>query len=374
MVVKANGYGEIVESLRARIQAGELGCGTRLPNIRDLATSFGVNYTTAQRATSELQRAGYVVARGRHGCTVTDDWTRLTPALGGLKTAPPRPLRLGMIVGDDAARHGDHPSQLMSIERVLTSRVCGEGGSLIRFPQPANGMQVAPGLVREICRAPLDVLVIPNSLVRIDEASYQQLEDDGKTCVVYAGTLADETDRDMVRVDDVWAFRTIADRLWQMGHRRIAYLGFSPDQAGLEWNRVRHAAWRQALAARGARPLAQDAVLLGDHQWANAVPKRLAAYDAVVCANDNWAAFLIEAFRKLRVRVPEDVSVTGYDNMCGDRIPAGVTTFTLPYERVVAAIMAIAARRMQRDEEAGDRISITLRPVLIPRATWCERD
>ena len=57
-----------------------------------------------------------------------------------------------------------------------------------------------------------------------------------------------------------------------------------------------------------------------------------------------------------------------------DRIPAGVTTFTLPYERVVAAIMAIAARRMQRDEEAGDRISITLRPVLIPRATWCERD
>lgn len=371
--MKANGYGEIVERFRGRIHAGELESGTRLPSIRELAASFDVNYATAQRAIMELQRAGYVVAQGRHGCTVTDDWTRLTPTPNGAKTTSARPLRLGMLVGESAAQSGEHPPQLVSLERMLTARVCADGGSVIRFPLPDGSMQPSSGLVQEICRAPIDVLVIANSWARLDAGTYRLLEHAGKSCVIYAGTLVEAPDRDLVRIDDVWAFQTITERLWQMGHRRLAYVGFTPEPLGWEWNRARLAAWRESMASLGAKTTERDVIQLADLRWAGGVPQRLATYDAVVCANDRLAGFVIETLGVLGVRVPEDVSVTGYDNMCDDRAPAGVTTFSLPYERVVAAILSIATRRVLHDEEAGDRMTITLRPVLIPRATWQTR-
>ena len=55
--------------------------------------------------------------------------------------------------------------------------------------------------------------------------------------------------------------------------------------------------------------------------------------DALICANDNMAIGAIKAFRENNIRVPEDIAVTGFDDI--ERAQEiGLTTITVPdYER-----------------------------------------
>src|SRR3989304_5993565 len=66
---KVNGrvprYHRIAEALRERIRGGELAPGTRLPNQRGLARSFGVTLMTLRQAPEVLERE-QLIAR-RHG-------------------------------------------------------------------------------------------------------------------------------------------------------------------------------------------------------------------------------------------------------------------------------------------------------------------
>ncbi|MGW9549979.1 GntR family transcriptional regulator [Citricoccus zhacaiensis] len=64
------------EQLRARISAlvddGSLTPGSRLPSVRALAADLGIAVGTVARAYRELEAAGYVVSRRRHGTTVAE--------------------------------------------------------------------------------------------------------------------------------------------------------------------------------------------------------------------------------------------------------------------------------------------------------------
>ncbi|MEV4900451.1 GntR family transcriptional regulator [Citricoccus sp. NPDC055426] len=62
------------EQLRARITElvddGTLAPGARLPSVRALASDLGIAVGTVARAYRELEAAGYVLSRRRHGTTV----------------------------------------------------------------------------------------------------------------------------------------------------------------------------------------------------------------------------------------------------------------------------------------------------------------
>ncbi|BEL04913.1 GntR family transcriptional regulator [Actinoplanes sichuanensis] len=63
------------EQVRLRIAAlaadGELAAGTRLPPVRQLAGDLGLAVNTVARAYRELEQAGLVETRGRHGTVIT---------------------------------------------------------------------------------------------------------------------------------------------------------------------------------------------------------------------------------------------------------------------------------------------------------------
>ena len=63
------------EQLRVQIleqvESGELAPETRLPTVRRLATDLGVAPNTVARSYRELERAGIVETRGRHGSFVS---------------------------------------------------------------------------------------------------------------------------------------------------------------------------------------------------------------------------------------------------------------------------------------------------------------
>lgn len=66
-------YSQLARQIRLSIVSGEYRPGEKLPPVRELALSAGVNPNTMQRAMAELEREGLVFPQRTSGRFVTED-------------------------------------------------------------------------------------------------------------------------------------------------------------------------------------------------------------------------------------------------------------------------------------------------------------
>ncbi len=66
-------YVQLIELLKTDIVSGKYQPGDKLPAVRDIAVTYGVNPNTVQRAFAELERDGLVKADRTSGKFVTED-------------------------------------------------------------------------------------------------------------------------------------------------------------------------------------------------------------------------------------------------------------------------------------------------------------
>jgi DNA-binding LacI/PurR family transcriptional regulator len=134
--------------------------------------------------------------------------------------------------------------------------------------------------------------------------------------------------------DDIDGSQQITHHLIDLGHQRIAYLGNS--QSG-RTTLDRSNGCRMALENAGLS-LPADLILqvpggdpdLGDHS----VDHFLQLIDpptAIVCFNDMLAIGVLRGCRRVGIRVPDDMSVTGFDNIAFSAFTVPpLTTFDQP--------------------------------------------
>lgn len=139
--------------------------------------------------------------------------------------------------------------------------------------------------------------------------------------------------------DNVAGARRATEFLIAGGHRRIAHvMGWQGSSTG----RDRAEGFRQAMAAVGLEPVGMIDGMY-DRDTAAAVARDLCAGanrpDAIFVGNDHMAFAVMDELRfGLGLRVPEDVSVIGYDDVPMAAWPAyGLTTIRQPVNRMVAA-------------------------------------
>ena len=65
-------YVQVAEHIAARIQAGDLQPGQRLPPERDVATEYGVAYNTIRRSMEILREQGLIVTIHGRGTFVNE--------------------------------------------------------------------------------------------------------------------------------------------------------------------------------------------------------------------------------------------------------------------------------------------------------------
>ena len=66
-------YTQIREEIQMRIITGQYKSGEKIPSVRELAAQAGVNPNTMQKALTELERSGLVMAQRTSGRMVTED-------------------------------------------------------------------------------------------------------------------------------------------------------------------------------------------------------------------------------------------------------------------------------------------------------------
>ncbi|MEN3308265.1 MAG: LacI family transcriptional regulator [Micromonosporaceae bacterium] len=125
------------------------------------------------------------------------------------------------------------------------------------------------------------------------------------------------SDLPTVDSDNLRGARLATEHLLGLGHRRIAMVTGRPD---LQSAQLREQGYRQALAAAGV-PIDEDLIQVGAYVptvSADAARRLLGAPDrptAVFAANDLSAIATIEVAGGLGLRVPDDLSVVGFDNI-----------------------------------------------------------
>ena len=116
---------------------------------------------------------------------------------------------------------------------------------------------------------------------------------------------------DSVAGDDVAGAQLAVDHLVSLGHARIAHVSGGDNRIARE----RRAGYERAMADHSLLPVVVDGAFTEQGGYAGAEAAVDAGATALVVANDLAAIGALAALRARRLRVPEDVSVVGYDGM-----------------------------------------------------------
>ncbi|WP_030907586.1 LacI family DNA-binding transcriptional regulator [Streptomyces sp. NRRL F-5126] len=159
-----------------------------------------------------------------------------------------------------------------------------------------------------------------------------------------------------VNLDIADGMRQVAAHVLGLGHREVLHLGSAVPSWTFD---VRADALRRAVRAAGSR-LRTARSALDVTAAREAVTAALAGPQprptAIVCDDDILAAGACKALRRLGLRVPGDVSVTGFDDLAlATAVEPELTTVRLPAERVGERGMeALLAVLDGRGPETGD--------------------
>lgn len=149
--------------------------------------------------------------------------------------------------------------------------------------------------------------------VGVDDPRYPLLDDLGLPGVAInahgSGRVSSVTQ------DHAEGLRQLVEHLVGLGHRDIAHVSGTP---GLVHSEERERVWRSVLADAGLPP---GRLVVGDFtseagaRAADTLMGGMSAPTAVVCANDLTAFGFLSRVQARGLRVPDDVSVTGFDGV-----------------------------------------------------------
>jgi LacI family transcriptional regulator len=166
-----------------------------------------------------------------------------------------------------------------------------------------------------------------------------------------------------VRVDNVQGMQAVAQHL--AGHHGLRRFGFMAGTLASPDNAARQAAFTEMVTALGAkvepagRGWSADWTAAGAYRAMSArLSSRRSLPEAVVCASDPIAIGVLRALSSAGARVPEDVAVTGFDDIPVARhLSPALTTVRQPSQQLGAAgVEALVSLIDDQPDAQRDRV------------------
>jgi len=272
----------------------------RAPNIRDVAREAGVSYQTVSRVINDSPSIR-PATRERILQVIDNLGYRPNPAARALVTS--RSKIIG-VLSSQSALYGPTTS-IQAIE--VSAREAGYRLSVTSIGQ-SDPESIRAGL-DFLLRQSIDALVIlaPQSgvLAVISEVSI------GIPFLILEASGADNGHN--LSVDQTRGARLAVRHLLDLGHTEIVHVAGPADWLEAQ---ARHDGYRSELIEAGLVPRTP---LVGD--WTADFGYRAGIelreepnFTAVFCSNDQMALGVLHAFREAGIRVPDDVSVVGFDD------------------------------------------------------------
>ncbi len=294
-------YAQLAQQLRQEIEAGSLRPGDRLPSVPQQQKHYGASKQTLERVHTLLEQEGLIERRNGIGIFVAEPRQKAQNGIIAVVSNFPsrHPYYVELLQGAQDATN--HHSRLLLIPLDTVKSV-----------RQATDWEKVDGVL--VCNPYME-----NIVYRLPA---------GMPCISLLNPVYDFSH---VLADDFGGMSQAVQHLLGLGHRRIALLGTGPhpDPAVTDASsRRRLAAYRQEMHAAGIavpdvwmRAIhkvdepALEFVGMGRskmRQWLDEDWAELGC-TALLVQNDDAAIGVIETLQEAGYRVPEDVSVIGFD-------------------------------------------------------------
>jgi LacI family transcriptional regulator len=343
--------------------------GDEVSTIHDVAAKAGVSIKTVSRV---LNDANSVSEKTR---------LRIEHAMQALDFAPSaaarmlrgRPTDLVAVIADKLTTTPDSSEIIKGIQSV-----CEELGKMLIIGETGGQSHVASRLVADMRTRRVEAIIFATTFHRVVNVN----ETLGQTPAVLANCFEETPRFAQVLPDDEGGGYAAAEAVLLAGHRKIAFLQLTD---GMVATRLRMQGFRRAMRDHGVQP--NEAWLLHgttpDEDEFTQLKARIAQLfttadrpTAILCGNDKMAIRVMFILQRRGIRVPEDMSVVGFDDfrLLSEASDPGLTTVTLPYRE----IGALAARRALGEELAPGVVLVPCRAVMrgtvtAPRAVGVDK-
>ena len=337
-------YLQVKKDIIEKIEDGRIQIGDKLMSENEMLQYYGVGRVTIRSALAELVAEGCV--RKEHG-------------LGSFCVAYPKKQRLNIDVLVDSASIYFTPYVLKGISRVLEQNNC----NLLLHDTGNSAAQIKQQLALILKKGSDGILLQPSTVEMCDEeliAMVSKFHTMGIPVVQVCGSIA-ELNCSGLSIDDYYGACTAAKYLLECGHKRILGL-FNNNQHG---TRIRRQGFLDTLERiPGVNIFTLTAP--GNHSAEILRLVREEGVTAIQCCNDLVAVECLCLLNENGVRVPDDVSLIGYDNieMSLSTVPQ-LTTISHPKDHLGGD----AAKTLLLQIQSGKRTSnqVVYRPDLVIR-------
>ncbi len=151
-----------------------------------------------------------------------------------------------------------------------------------------------------------------------------------------------------VRMDDYGAAREITEHLLDLGHVRLGHLS---GPAGHTASSQRRAGFEDAIRAHGRAQVREDWILPGLFRFKEAIASAEQMLEgperptAIFAANDETAAAVCFTAGRMGLRVPEDLSVAGFDDVpIATTLWPPLTTIAQPFDAMARAVVELISQ------------------------------
>jgi LacI family transcriptional regulator len=307
----------------------------RPPTIYDVAALAQLSIATVSRV---LQGTGPVSAKARERVDQAAHELNYVPLRAARSLAVQRHEAHGLVLPDLAGPfYGD---LLMGYERWA-----GEHGQSVVLTV-THGNSNPAKTVRDLAGR-VDGIVVHGNALGLDVI--QDLRRANVPVVVVAHPPV--TGCDSVRTESAASAERLTTRLLDHGRQDLLFVG---DPASSYDVSQRYAGFAKALANRGMKVPEPERVPLTETAGTTVAKGLLGATKrpgGLVCANDELALAAVQTLRDGGVRVPEDIVVTGWDDVMAARyVSPGLTTVRQP----MAELGRLAAQRLH-ERVTGER-------------------
>jgi LacI family transcriptional regulator len=331
-----------------------------MATIKDVALRAGVSVTTVSHVVNDTR---HVSAKGRERVELA------IRELGYVPNAMARSLKsnttstLGMLIPNSSNPY------FAEIVRIVEDRCFGAGYTLVLCNTDDEPHRQSVYL-QVLAERRIDGLIVVSTGAGDDDSLVTQLRGLRMPTVLVDREIADPA-CDLVETAHMQGGLLAVRHLLSLGHKRIACIG---GPVGVMPSEQRIEGWRMALAEAGATPNA-DALLWrggftsqGGYEAMHAILRTEQAPSAVFVCNDLMAIGALRAAHESGVRVPDDLSIVGFDDieLSAYTSPA-LTTVAQPKERIGALAVDMLLERV--GGKRRDARKVVLQPELRVRAS-----
>ena len=350
-------YYQIQNDLFSDIESGKYHTGDRLPSERDLAVQYDVTRMTIRQAIKNLVEQGYLEVRQGSGMFVTDRY----------HINSNHPIKKGTIIG--VLLPNIQRGIMIDLIRGIEDQAIATGYNTILCNSDDRFEKADMYATQLIANHVSGVIYLPIQDIensdRKEEANRHIVESfvQANIPIVLVDRECRAIDTDIVVSDNYGGGFELTEHLVEMGHSRIAVV-YDFVETSVE-DRIR--GYKNALHKHQIPFDAQLVQKIREYGHTDSFLNKLKEIvhgfnaTAIMAMNDLLAADIFYLANKLNISIPEELSLTGFDDLpFSKRLPTPLTTVNQPIYQMGAESFNILKDRMEH------RHPVHIKKVILP--------